>query len=218
MHEPNSVQLERSPTTPSLAPQATGLAAAPDCPGVGGQRGRDQSVDGPGPRYRSRGAPASPAPGAPRRLSAEPLARLPALLHRGPTAYGFRGELWTRTRVAAIIRLEFGVSYHPRHVGRLLAVIRWSPQKPARRARQRDDLADRRDCCLGWPVVRKCFRVGGRDLQSVREAERTSRLRAGRELADCRCSSSGPGVSLGRPVDAGWTCLARGNRIGYSPG
>jgi transposase len=51
-----------------------------------------------------------PAPGAPRRLSPEQLARLPALLHRGPPAYGFRGELWTRSRVAAIIRLEFGVS------------------------------------------------------------------------------------------------------------
>jgi transposase len=80
-------------------------------------------------------------PGAPRRLSAEQLARLPALLHRGPTAYGFRGELWTRSRVAAMIRLACGVSYHPRHVGRLLAVMRWSPQQPARRARQRDEAA-----------------------------------------------------------------------------
>src|SRR5918992_4346096 len=71
-----------------------------------------------------------PPPGAPRRLSAEQLARLPELLHRGPPAYGFRGELWTRSRVAAIIRLAFGVSYHPRHVGRLLNVLRWSPQKP----------------------------------------------------------------------------------------
>jgi transposase len=82
-----------------------------------------------------------PPAGAPRRLSAEQLARLPELLHRGPTAYGFRGELWTRSRVAAIIRVEFGVSYHPRHVGRRLNGIRWSPQKPARRARPRDEAA-----------------------------------------------------------------------------
>ncbi len=82
-----------------------------------------------------------PPPGAPRRLSPEPRARLPAWLHRGPAAYGCRGELWTRSGVAAIIRLEFGVSSHPRHVGRLLDAMRWSPQKPARRARQRDEAA-----------------------------------------------------------------------------
>jgi transposase len=52
-----------------------------------------------------------PPPGVPCRLTAEQLARIPALSQRGPAAYGFRGELWTRTRIAAIIRLEFGVSY-----------------------------------------------------------------------------------------------------------
>jgi transposase len=59
-----------------------------------------------------------PPPGAPRRLSAEPLAQLPALLQPGPEAYGFRGQLWTRSRIAAVIRAPFGVSSHPRHVGR----------------------------------------------------------------------------------------------------
>jgi transposase len=103
-----------------------------------------------------------PPPGAPRRLSAEQLARLPALLHRGPTAYGFRGELWTRARVAAIIRLEFGVSYHPRHVGRLLAAIRWSPQKPARRARQRDDAAIAQWRDEAWPAIKKGRRPGSK--------------------------------------------------------
>ena len=103
-----------------------------------------------------------PPPGAPRRLSAEQLARLPALLHRGPTAYGFRGELWTRSRVAAIIRLEFGVSYHPRHVGRLLAVIRWSPQKPARRARQRDEAAIAQWRDDTWPTIKKGRRPGSK--------------------------------------------------------
>ena len=76
-----------------------------------------------------------PPPGAPRRLSAEPLARLPELLQRGPAAYGLRGELWTRGRIAAVIQLEYGIASHPRPVGRLCEAIRWSPQKPARRAR-----------------------------------------------------------------------------------
>ena len=96
-----------------------------------------------------------PPPGAPRRLSAEQLARLPTLLQRGPTAYGLRGELWTRTRVAVIIRVEFGVSYHPRHVGRLLKAIGWSPQKPARRARQRDEAASARWREDTWPALNR---------------------------------------------------------------
>jgi transposase len=96
-----------------------------------------------------------PPPGAPRRLSPEQLACLPELLHRGPSAYGFRGELWTRSRVAAVIRLEFGISYHPRHVGRLLAVIRWSPQKPVRRARQRDEAAIAQWRNDTWPAIKR---------------------------------------------------------------
>src|SRR5918992_3826030 len=95
-----------------------------------------------------------PPPGAPRRLASEQLARLPALLHRGPEAYGFRGQIWTRGRVAAVLRLEFGVSYHPVHVGRLLESIRWSPQKPASRARQRDEatIANWRE--QTWPAIK----------------------------------------------------------------
>jgi transposase len=104
-----------------------------------------------------------PPPGAPRRLSPEQLARLPELLHRGPPAYGFRGDLGTRRRVAAIIRLEFGVSYHPRHVGRLLAVIRWSPQQPVRRARQRDEAAIAQGRDDTWPASKK-----GRKSSSTR--------------------------------------------------
>ena len=96
-----------------------------------------------------------PPPGAPRRLSPEQLARLPELLHRGPPAYGFRGDLWTRSRVAAIIRLEFGVSYHPRHVGHLLAALRWSPQKPVRRARQRNEAAMAQWRDDTWPAIKK---------------------------------------------------------------
>ena len=45
----------------------------------------------------------------------------------------------TRERVAVLIRHHFAVAYSPRHVGRLLAAMNWSVQKPLRRARQRDE-------------------------------------------------------------------------------
>src|ERR687895_694031 len=70
-------------------------------------------------RARDGGADAlrhRPSPGAPARLTRAQLALLPALLQQSPEAYGFRGELWTRGRIAAVIRMEFGVSYHPAHV------------------------------------------------------------------------------------------------------
>jgi transposase len=94
-------------------------------------------------------------PGAARRLTGEQLARLPALLRRGPTTYGFRGDVWTRRRIAVVIRLEFGVTYHPTQVGRLCKAIRWSPQKPARRARQRDDAAITRWRDETWPALKR---------------------------------------------------------------
>src|SRR5687767_5750148 len=107
-----------------------------------------------------------PPPGAPRRLSAEQFAQLPVLLQRGPEAYGFRGQVWTRGRIAAVIRLEFGISYHPRHVGRLCKALRWSPQKPARRARQRDDAAIARWREETWPAIKRGRKPGSRRSSS----------------------------------------------------
>jgi transposase len=107
-----------------------------------------------------------PPPGASRRLSPEQLTRLPALLQRGAEAFGFRGQVWTRARVAVVIRFEFGVSYHPVHVGRLLKAIRWSPQKPMRRARQRDDAAMARWREETWPTIKKGRRRSSRPFSS----------------------------------------------------
>jgi transposase len=73
-----------------------------------------------------------PAPGAQPRLSEEQRARVPELLERGAEAHGFRGEVWTCERVAIVIRTEFGVSYHPAHVSRLLKALRQSLHKPQR--------------------------------------------------------------------------------------
>jgi transposase len=105
---------------------------------------------------------ARPSPGAPRQLTLEQLTRLPTLLERGPEAYGFRGQIWTRKRVAEVMRLEFSVVYHPTHVGRLLKAIRWSPQKPMRRARQRDEAAIAHWRDATWPAINKGRRHSSR--------------------------------------------------------
>src|SRR5215210_1890116 len=71
-----------------------------------------------------------PPPGATPRLGKDERARLPELLAQGAQAHGFRGDVWTCERVAIVIRKEFGVSYHPAHVSRLLKALRQSLQKP----------------------------------------------------------------------------------------
>ena len=103
-----------------------------------------------------------PRPGAPRRLTTEQLARLPALLHQGAEAYGFRGQVWTCGRIAAVIRLECGISYHPVHVGRLCQAIGWSPQKPARRAKQRNEAAIAQWRDDTWPAIKRGRRPSSR--------------------------------------------------------
>ncbi len=109
-------------------------------------------------RARQGGAQAlkrRPAPGASPRLSEHQRARIPELLERGAEAHGFRGEVWTCGRVTEVIRKEFGVSYHPAHVSRLLKALRQSLQKPQRRANQRDEEAIEHWKEKRWPSLKK---------------------------------------------------------------
>ena len=61
-----------------------------------------------------------PAPGRRTTLTTEQLSQLPTLIARGAEAYGFQGNQWTTIRVAAFLKQQFSVSYHPAHVSRLL--------------------------------------------------------------------------------------------------
>jgi transposase len=96
-----------------------------------------------------------PAPGARPRLSENQRAKLPELLARGAQAHGFRGEVWTCERVATLIRREFGVSYHPAHVSRVVRALGLSLQKPKRRAEQRDEAAIEHWKEKKWPSLKK---------------------------------------------------------------
>jgi transposase len=89
------------------------------------------------------------------KLTAEQLESLPELLKKGPEAYGFRGDVWTRARVGAVIQQEFGVAYSDGHVGRLLGQIGWSLQKPTERASQRDEAEIARWNAETWPELKK---------------------------------------------------------------
>ena len=59
------------------------------------------------------------------------------------------------TGVAEVIKREFGVAYHPDHVGRLLRAIGWTVQKPREQATQRDDKAIAAWRAEQWPEIKK---------------------------------------------------------------
>ena len=98
---------------------------------------------------------AKPAPGRPPRLTLKQKKQLVRLLTRGAMAHGYRTELWTTQRIAALIEGQLGVKYHRNHVGKLLHQIGWSHQKPERRAVERDDAAIEEWKRSVWPRVKK---------------------------------------------------------------
>jgi transposase len=69
--------------------------------------------------------------------------RLGDLLDSGPVAYGLDTGIWTSPMIAWVIEEEFGVSYHPGHVRKLLHNLGFSVQRPrrvlARADRQQQD-------------------------------------------------------------------------------
>jgi transposase len=72
----------------------------------------------------------------------------------GAVAQGFDTDLWTLPRVAEVIWRLTGVSYHQGHVWWLLRRHGWSPQRPARRASERDEDAIARWRAEDWPRIK----------------------------------------------------------------
>lgn len=94
-------------------------------------------------------------PGRPPLLSEADRQTLAELLLRTPAECGFDRYLWTTQLVADLIAREFGVTYHNDHVGVILGAMGFTHQKPARRARERDEAkieAWRRET---WPALLK---------------------------------------------------------------
>ena len=95
------------------------------------------------------------------RLNQRQKARLEQRLLAGPERLGYETALWTSERVAELIRQDFGVSYHPGHVWKLLASLGWSCQRPAGRALERDEPAIRHWKKVTWPDIKKKPKTSG---------------------------------------------------------
>lgn len=106
-------------------------------------------------REGPRGLRAKPAHRPAHTLSEAQLKEVERVLLRGARAYGFETDLWTLPRVQRVIRERFGVRLHISNVSRNLHRAGFSWQRPARRARERDEPAIRRWVRKEWPRILK---------------------------------------------------------------
>ena len=104
-------------------------------------------------------------------LSDDQLPRLEALLLQGPRAHGWDNDLWTAARVTELIRRHFGLAFHPEHVRKILKRrLRWTSQKPQRKARQRDEDGIRRWQEVEFPRIVREARERGAHLVFLDES------------------------------------------------
>lgn len=89
---------------------------------------------------------------------------------KDPRQYGFDFGLWTRKIVAALIAREMNVELGLTAVGRLLAELEITPQKPLRRAYERDPKAITRWKNEEYPALRARARRAGADIFFLDEA------------------------------------------------
>jgi transposase len=102
------------------------------------------------------GLTGKPHPGRPRWLSAEQEHELGVLLAQGARAHGWQNELWTCPRVKVVIQRRFGIDYHVDHVRKILVQrLRWTSQRPERRARERKEEEIERWRSVEFPRLKK---------------------------------------------------------------
>ena len=94
------------------------------------------------------------------RLTQQQLKQIDKALREGARDHGFPTDLWTLPRVSVVIERLTGVRYHPGHVWKVLGAMDWTLQRPAKRARQRDEEKVQVWLKQRWPAVKKTLAAG----------------------------------------------------------
>lgn len=102
------------------------------------------------------------------------------IVGRDPRQYGFEFGLWTRQIVADLIAQKMGVTLCVTAVGKLLAQLDITPQKPLRRAYERDPVAVQAWVDEAYPGLRRKARKNGASIFFLDEAGFDSEPRLGR--------------------------------------
>lgn len=93
--------------------------------------------------------------GPKRRLTEAKLRIIEERLGQGPERAGYATNLWTLERVGALIADVAHVHYGQTQVWNILGAMGWSCQKPARRAKERDEEAIAHWIKVEWPSIQK---------------------------------------------------------------
>ncbi|MFL6117037.1 MAG: winged helix-turn-helix domain-containing protein [Catenulispora sp.] len=89
------------------------------------------------------------------KLSEKSQVKLAAMLEEGPAVHGWdEDQVWTGARVAKLIGRKFHVSYSPEAARDLMHRLGFTPQRPARRAAQRDEAVVAAWKELTWPEIK----------------------------------------------------------------
>jgi len=94
-------------------------------------------------------------PGRPVCLTEVDRQRLRDIVDSGPVAYGLQTGIWTSVNLAELIFEEFGVSYHPGHVRKVLRRIGLSVQRPTTHLVQADPALQRKWTRYTRPNLKK---------------------------------------------------------------
>ena len=86
------------------------------------------------------------------------------IIGKDPRQYGFDFGLWTRSIIAEMIRERFKVSLTLPSIGHLLTSLDITPQKPLRRAYERDEKEVRKWVEEKYPALRKRAKQRGADI------------------------------------------------------
>ncbi len=92
------------------------------------------------------------------------------IVGKDPRQYGFDYGLWTRRIIQSLIEKKLGISMGLTAVGRLLARLEVTPQKPLRRAYERDPQRIQKWLDEGYPKLRRRAKKYGAKIYFLDEA------------------------------------------------